>query len=282
MRWLFLLLPSLGIVSVPVSYGLLEGLRWSAIPQIQPARELIYTVITSSLGCGIAGLTAALDRRIPEALLWLTVVFAVPLQPHMLDLLGIATITHLAELIFSIALAATLVGLVLQFGGTKLRPVVLVVPLLAMLAGTATRWLQHMPKVNNTSIDEIAIWAQNNTWGSSMFLFPDAGRALYPGRFRAESRRALWVDWKSGSLSNYFESFADDWYERWQGTMDQPFSPAHLQSMLSLPVDYLVLKRTDRLPGVKPVFANHDFVVYDARELRQILARSRPPDKRSV
>lgn len=278
MRWLFVLLPSLGIASVPVSYLLLEGLRWSAIPQIQPARELAFTVVASSLACGIAGVTAARDRKLTEALAWLTVLFALPLQSRILDLLSIANIAHFAELIFSITLAAILVWLVLQFGRTKLTSVVLVLPLLAMLAGTATRWLRHVPNFNNTSIDEIADWAENNTWGSSMFLFPDAGRALYPGRFRAESRRPLWVDWESGSLSNYFESFADDWYERWKATMDQPFSPAHLQGMLSLPLDYLVLKQTNRLAAVKPVFVNHDFLVYDARDLRQTLARSHFPD----
>src|SRR5205814_5382690 len=61
MRWFFLLLPFLGIISVPGSYLLLEQLRWSLIAQIQPARELLFTVAVASLACSVAGLRAALQ-----------------------------------------------------------------------------------------------------------------------------------------------------------------------------------------------------------------------------
>jgi hypothetical protein len=116
---------------------------------------------------------------------------------------------------------------------------------------------------------ELADWADKNTWGSSMFLFPDAGRALYPGMFRAASRRALYVDWMSGSLSTFFESFAEEWRARWQLTMAGKFSPAGLKTMLPLPIDYYVLKRTNKLIRIPAVFANREFVVYDAHDLRK-------------
>ena len=49
-----------------------------------------------------------------------------------------------------------------------------------------------------------------------MFLFPDAGHSLYPGLFRSEALRAVYVDWKSGGQVNYLKDFAGEWYTRWQ------------------------------------------------------------------
>ena len=101
-----------------------------------------------------------------------------------------------------------------------------------------------------------------------MFLFPDAGHSLKPGIFRALSKRALYVDWKSGSQVNYFESFGDEWYSRYEHTMSLPFTAPRLEKMLSLPIDYYVLNHDHRLKGIRPVFENSEFVVYDAQDLR--------------
>ena len=101
-----------------------------------------------------------------------------------------------------------------------------------------------------------------------MFLFPDAGRELYPGVFRAESRRAVWVDWTSGAQMKYFQSGGEEWWQRWRSAMAPPFSSQRLPAMLSLPIDYFALKRANQLTLVKPVFANREFVVYDATDLR--------------
>ncbi len=123
---------------------------------------------------------------------------------------------------------------------------------------------------------QLASWADTDTWGSSMFLFPDAGRELYPGVFRAESRRALWVDWESGRQMNSDIALAPEWGKRWHGTMEGPLTGAHLQQMLGLPIDYYVFKRGHSLAtlndsqrrSVKPVFANDSFAVYEASTLR--------------
>jgi hypothetical protein len=199
-----------------------------------------------------------------------------------LDLLRVSASRNPLQLAFCVVMAALLAALVRQFGSTKLEAIVLIVPVLAMVAApTISRDANH-PKINREPIAEVADWAETNTWGSSMFLFPDAGRDLYPGIFRAESRRAVWVDWKSGSLGDYFESFAKDWWERWQQTMEGSFSAQRLQRMLPLPVDYYVLKRANHLADVKPVFGNREFVVYDSGDLKKSatplrLARSQAP-----
>lgn len=115
------------------------------------------------------------------------------------------------------------------------------------------------------AITGVARWAETSTWGSSLFGFPDAGRELYPGVFRAESRRAIWVDWESGAQSCYSGSLAATWNERWQNMEHESGSAGQVQA--TLPVDYYVLKAANRLSRVKPAFANTDFVVYDAHEL---------------
>lgn len=61
-------LPLAGLLSVPVSYVLLDRLRWSAVPLIQPARLLLFTVAVSIFLAATAALKA---RRAWEAFLWL-------------------------------------------------------------------------------------------------------------------------------------------------------------------------------------------------------------------
>jgi hypothetical protein len=128
------------------------------------------------------------------------------------------------------------------------------------------------------AVQELAVWAENNTWGSSMFLFPDAGQARYPGVFRAESRRSLWVDWESGRLMNYYTEMAGEWWTRWMNTVQAPLSGNHLEQMLSLPIDYYVFRRGHVVgantvkgwQGAKPVFSNKEFAVYEADALRRL------------
>jgi hypothetical protein len=239
----------------------------------------LFTMVIASLACSVAGIRAALQRKNCEAALWFVLVFALPLNVRPLDLLRVNNLKNLIQLALCITLAGLLAACLSQFGSKTLRPIVLVVPVLAIALAPTISSVQHYRKIDQKPIDEIADWAEKNTWGSSMFLFPDAGRALYPGIFRAESRRPVWVDWNSGSLGNYFESFAKEWWERWQQTMEGPFSSQRLEGMLLLPVDYYVLKRENHLADVKPVFGNAEFVVYDSGDLRRLttplhLARS--------
>ena len=212
-RWLFVVLPSCGLLSVPLSALLLGYLRWSLISQLQPARTLLFTVALASTVFAIAGTQALRKRKWLEACLWLLIIALMPL--------GSAALRFTAKS--------------------------------AELAG----------------VEEVAAWAQANTWGSSMFLFPDAGRALYPGIFRAQSVRAVYVDWNSRQLIKYFEKFALEWDRRWRETMNGTYSPERLQSFRALPIDYYVLQRRHQLTGAVPVFANKNFVVYDAQDLKK-------------
>ncbi|MBV9154791.1 MAG: hypothetical protein JO097_00905 [Acidobacteriaceae bacterium] len=271
-RWFLLVLPTYGILSVPLSYLLLERFRWSFIPEVQPARALLFTVAMASLACGVAGIRAAQARRRAEAFLWLLLVFALPMNTRILDFLRLSRLTNLAQLILCVAFAAALTALIRRFAATRWRLAVLGLPILAILAFAMMSRITDYSNSEKASVIGLADWAETNTWGSSVFLFPDAGRELYPGIFRAQSRRALWVDWESGDLVDYFESAGIEWWNRWQQTMQDRYSTDRLESSLSLPIDYYVLKQADRLADVKQIFENRAYVVYDARDLRKASA----------
>jgi hypothetical protein len=95
-----------------------------------------------------------------------------------------------------------------------------------------------------------------------MFLFPDAGREIYPGVFRAKAIRAVYTDWKAGGQVNYHRSFADEWWERWRTTMVPKFTPARLPPYSSMGIDYIVVKRGNAIEGRAAAFENAKFAVY--------------------
>ncbi len=170
--------------------------------------------------------------------------------------------------------------LLVRFGKTKWKAAILLVPVVAVFTMPRIGRVRNYEIIDKRPILEVADWAEKSTWGSSMFLFPDAGRALYPGIFRARSRRALWVDWNSGSLVAYFEPFAVEWWQRWQQTVEGTFSLRRLQNLLPLPIDYYVLKRSNQLADIRPVFINREFVVYDSQDLKNASAPLRPATQR--
>ncbi|MBV9612974.1 MAG: hypothetical protein JO091_10905 [Acidobacteriaceae bacterium] len=275
-RWLLVALPICGLLSVPLSDLLLDHLKWSLISVIQPARSLLYSVMFASIACAIAGAKAANSRNYMEAGLWFIPVAAIPMKVRMLDLLRITGHDNRLQLALAAIIAIVLVAFLRQLGHSRWKALVLLVPAGAAFAIPAASDFGTVHETDRRSITAVADWASANTWGSSMFLFPDAGREPYPGIFRGESLRALWVDWESGMLVPYFESFAAQWWPRWEETMRDGFSPQQLDHTLSLPIDYYVLKGTHELPDVRAVFRNADFVVYDAADLRNARARSRP------
>ena len=95
-----------------------------------------------------------------------------------------------------------------------------------------------------------------------MFLFPDAGRELYPGWFRAVALRSVYVDWKAGGQVNYFRSLAEDWWAHWQATMSGQDIPANLGRFKRLGIDYVVMKKNDPIAGLAPLYSNAGYLVY--------------------
>jgi len=67
-------LPVIGLLSVPVSYLLLDRLKWSAVPLIQPARLLLFTV---AIAIFLAAVAAFRARHLAESVVW----FALAITP---------------------------------------------------------------------------------------------------------------------------------------------------------------------------------------------------------
>jgi hypothetical protein len=151
-------------------------------------------------------------------------------------------------------------------------------PLLAALINPQVLDLLHRqtalsPRPNTSeSVATLAAWAEQNTWGSSMFQFADTLKQPAPAIFRALSKRPLWADWQSGEIADYSSEAGLAWWSRWQSCMAKPFSAATLQAMLPLPIDYYVLHRDHKLVGVKAVYSNATYLVYDAQDLRDELS----------
>ncbi len=122
--------------------------------------------------------------------------------------------------------------------------------------------VRNYPKLHTPEIEDLAGFASASTPKDAIFLFPDAGKALYPGLFRAEAIRSVYVDWKAGGQVNYFQSLAEDWSARWLATMSGKDIAANLPRFRDLGIDYAVMKKSDPLAGLTPVYHNDGYLVY--------------------
>ncbi|MFB3776232.1 MAG: DUF6798 domain-containing protein [Bryobacteraceae bacterium] len=262
-------LPLMGILSMPVSYLLLEvsGLVWA--PQLQPMRAVLFVTLTAGLLSSVAGIRAAQAGRWLEALGWFLAAFALPTGDAVQDLLlpdlgnpAIVRRVVLVMLLAALAVAGAWADAARRQGAVAAWAVLLLTPF--FLYPTVGR-VENYPKLDRTAVDDLAGWARSSTQTDAVFLFPDAGRALYPGEFRALALRALYVDWKGGGQANYSEEVAKEWRERWRAVMQPPFRRGDLRHYMLPGVDYLVLAASNRPDGETPLYENTSFLVYRAR-----------------
>jgi hypothetical protein len=122
----------------------------------------------------------------------------------------------------------------------------------------------NYPRLHTAELAQLSEWARSSTPQDSVFLFPDAGHAVYPGIFRSEALRAVYVDWKGGGQVNYLKDFGDQWWFRWQQTMANGFHLAEIPKYGGLGIDYVVLRPQNHLPR-PPAFENAKYAVYYVR-----------------
>lgn len=249
MRAFWLALPLLGAVSLPVSYLLLEGAHLAAVPQIQPMRALLFTLLAMQLLASLTASRALMQRRWTEGAAWMFAAFLPPLLPAFPSAITVPR-----------ALAAIgLAGLTLALWriSPRLAPAAALVGMFAIpgLAGVV-----FYPKLHTPELTSLSAWARQSTQKDAVFLFPDIGRGLEPGVFRAEALRSVYVDWKGGGQMNYLRDFAPEWWRRWQQTM-LGFHPADLATYRTLGIRYIVLHHSafDR----PAVFRNGAWAAYD-------------------
>lgn len=242
-------LPALGLLSMPASWLLLEQWKWALMPQIQPMRTLLFVALMMQFLTAVAGAYAVTGRRYLEAAAWFALAYALPLQPVLFAkpdwprlelLLLLAALTVLT--LWRVPLVAPAAAVVAFFA----------IPLTGVV---------NYPRLHTPELAQLSAWARSSTPQGATFLFPDAAHGVYPGIFRAEALRALYVDWKGGGQMNYLKELGDQWWSRWQQTVGAGFHEADMPKYATLGVQYVVVQPRNRLARAA-AFENAGYCVY--------------------
>ncbi len=299
LRFFWLGLCGLGLLSLPFSYLFLEQLKWGMLPQAQPLRTILFLELFALLGALVTAFELACrEQRYSAAVWWAACALAIGIQPRLLFLLAPLALAWLSEARrrWAGAAAAAAIAYLQPFGLSVWRPaarreLLVTLGLAALLAAAA--WLSTRRRLGaaavavvalaaffavpggprfhwsgrprNPELEELIRWARAATPRDAVFLFADAGRSLEPGVFRALAARALYVDWKGGGQINFFPEFAREWRSRWQATLAEPYRPDRLPAYTALGIDYVVLSARNRLPQRDPAYGNARYLIYRLR-----------------
>jgi hypothetical protein len=233
-------LPGLGLLSMPISWLLLEHWKWGLVPQVQPMRFLLFVTLAMQLLCGAAGVRAGTRA---EAAGW----FAFAFLPTLPLTWG------------GVALAAALGTAAAAMGRWSPAVAVAAFFVLPGIGGVV-----NYPRLQTAELAQVSEWARANTSRDAVFLFADAPRGLDAGIFRTEALRAVYVDWKGGGQVNYLSDFGEQWWFRWQQTLAKKFAPTDLPRYGALGIRYVVLRKEHRMDAA-PEYENARYVVYELR-----------------
>ncbi len=221
-----------GLMSVPLSWLLLEHWHFAAIPQIQPARALLFVTAVAVITASVAGC-----RATPmEAFAWFAFALLAAAQFRFFDWPG-------ARAVVVLMVCAGL----LAWSRTRLGMAALLAPAMLWLAGVVP-----FHNIETPDLAALAQWAQRRTPADAVFVFPQAGRDRAPGWFRGVSLRAVYVDWKGGGQVNYLREFGEEWWRRWQAVTGGLLPPG---------IDFVVYPRAVE-GAAAPVYRNASYVVY--------------------
>jgi Domain of unknown function (DUF6798) len=238
---------AVGTLSMPLSWLLLEQWKWALMPQFQPLRAVLFVTFCAIFCAACAGCIAAKAGRYAEAIAWLAVAYLIPVNTSVTALPN----WRRATVVLLLAVAAAI--------AVKLSKVAVAAAALAGFFLIPTLGgVVNYPRLHTAQVKELAGWAQSSTPVDAVFLFPNFAKDLSPGIFRSEALRAVWVDWKGGGQVNYFKELGEQWWSRWQDA-NRPHAPEEYRK---LGIDYIVVRPGVAEPGMSPVFANSQFVVY--------------------
>ena len=254
MRWFLIGLPVVGALSVPVSYLLLEHMKWSLMPQLQPVRALLFLEFVALFVAAAAGAWAAMERRILEALLWFAAAFVAPAGTSYASRPSWDKAAVIAGLALLACAACWIYARKLRWAPAAMAAAVLA-PFFA-IPGLAH--VRNYPHSHSPELEQLVNWARASTPQDAIFLFGDARRDTEPGIFRAEALRAVYVDWKGGGQVNYLRDLGELWWRRWQEW--QAAKPTDFAKFRTWGIQYVVLKKP--APGVAAIYHNSRYWVY--------------------
>jgi hypothetical protein len=237
---------AIGVATIPVSWMLLERMKWALAPQIQPTRALLFTAVALQFFAAVAALKS---RRWWEAALWFFAAYLLTAQTVLTE----TWVWRPVAVAAALAVASAIV-----------RRAALPVAVAAFVALPMVGGIVNYPTLHTPELAQVSAWARSSTTVDAVFLFPDARRGVEPGIFRAEALRAVYVDWKGGGQVNYLRDFGTDWWFRWQQTMVPRFTRTMLARYNGLGVEYVVVQAKNRLP-MPSLFENSAYIVYPTR-----------------
>ncbi|MCX6622059.1 MAG: hypothetical protein NTY38_13515 [Acidobacteria bacterium] len=266
LRFFLFGLPAVGLLSLPVSFLLLDTMKWSLMSQFQPARAVLFVTAISVFAAAAAAMKAAEAGRMRECYLWVLAAFVPPISIDVSEFfrLGAADPVLRARLLLLLALAA--LATFAAWAEQRLPRFAGVPWLAAAFAGffLIPTWgqVRNYPNYHSPELQQLSRWGAASTPKSAVFLFPDAGRFPSPGIFRVEAQRAIYVDWKGGGQVNFLRSFGEVWLDRWQKTTTRKRDAQALADFRTLGIDFVVVKPEHRIAGAPTVFENRSFLVY--------------------
>ena len=246
LRVLLVGLAALGLLTMPLSWLLLEQLHWGLVPQVQPMRALLFLTFGMQFFTAAAGARAIAARRPRRSLrlVRLRLYASAATGPHRtlrLEPRGTrarAGGRHRARRSSAGARRS---------GCRFLRDPV--------LGGVV-----NYPRLHTPDLAQLSAWARANTSPDAVFVFPDVDRGLAPGIFRSEALRAVYVDWKGGGQVNYLKDLGEQWWFRWRQI--RKFEPGDLPQYAA---SGITLCSPARAPPRVPQFQNSSYVVYQIR-----------------
>jgi hypothetical protein len=263
LEWMSLGMVMCGLASVGATWLLLDVGKWNLIPQFQPARAVLFITAFAMILGACAGVRAAEARRSWEAVAWFALAFALPTGGRVLSLLDLTDRVARVRLGLVLALAG-LAAWAVWAGRTAAWRVALagVAPfLLIPTAGQVTNY----PQLHTPELAGLSSWAEGQTPRDAVFVFAGFGRNLAPGIFRANARRALYVDWKGGGQVNLLPALGFEWWKRWQALRQGGYEVGDESRFRELGIDYFVVPAGGPQPvGYTRVFANAAYVAYPA------------------
>lgn len=257
-------LPAIAVLSVPLSWLLLERMKWALIPQFQPARAILFLVMVALFAAAAMAARAAAQGRWVPAFILLLPVFLLPVNGSLLELPSWERAAVVAGL-------AALGAVALRADGLKRRwaPAALIIAALAGFFAIPTLGrVRNYPQLHTPELAQLSSWARAETDREAVFLFADAGYGGAPGIFRVDALRAIYADWKGGGQVNYLRQLGELWWQRWQAVNMGKFRTWNVSKYGPLGIDYMVLQTKNRLTNRKPVYENREYVVYRLRAPR--------------